>query len=142
MRQLLGITFAAFLFLPFTVRADAQSWPASGATDQVQVKEGERITIVGCLLEQNASDISGEVRGEPGTTATEFFVRTPAIAVPVGTTLTITKPSASGAGTTTSAGEPTDIAMYRITGLNRDELRPHVGHRVELLGHLRVNLSA
>ena len=86
------------------------------------------MTIVGCLVRA------------PSAGAEEFFVRTPAIAVPAGTPITV---GGSGASTTsratTSAGTPAATTAYRITGLTAAELKPHLGHRLELQGHLSQN---
>ena len=82
-------------------------------------------TIVGCLVRS------------PSPGAEEFFVRTPAISVPAGTPITV---GGSGSATTgratTSAGTPEATTAYRITGLTAAELKPHLGHRIELQGHL------
>jgi hypothetical protein len=94
-------------------------------------------TIVGCLVEGNPN-AKGERRSDAGAAnASDFFVRTPTVAVPVGTTIAVGKPGTTD--TTTSAGKPAADSVYRITGLERDQLRPHVGHRVEVRGHLSGN---
>ena len=74
----------------------------------------------------------------PSQTAEEFFVRTPAIAVPAGTQITIggSGSATSGSRATTSAGTPAATTAYRITGLTAAQLKPHVDHRIELQGHL------
>jgi hypothetical protein len=41
---------------------------------------------------------------------------------------------------TTSAGRPVATTVYRITGLTRDELQSHLGHRVEVKGQLSENV--
>jgi hypothetical protein len=78
----------------------------------------------------------------PSPNPDEFFVRTPAIAVPAGTQVKIGEsPSAgSGARATTSAGTPAGTTLYRVTGLTPAELKPHLNHRLELQGRLTQNL--
>jgi hypothetical protein len=101
-------------------------------------------TIVGCLVQGNPNAASGERQSQAGAAnANDYFVRTPTVAVPAGTTITVGKPGTTD--TTPSAGKPTNDSLYRITGLGRDQLRPHTGHRVELRGHLsstRADASA
>jgi hypothetical protein len=91
-------------------------------------KSDRATTIVGCLVQS------------PSATAEEFFVRTPAIAVPPGSTVAVGGTgSASGGRATTSAGTPDATTAYRITGLTAAQLKPHLGHRVELQGQLSGN---
>ena len=95
-------------------------------------------TIVGCLVQGNPSAQGGEKRSEAGAaSANDYFVRTPTVALPVGATVAVGKPGTTS--TSTSAGTPAADTFYRITGLDREQLRPHVGHRVELQGHLTGN---
>jgi hypothetical protein len=95
----------------------------TAATIQAQAKpDSSMTTIVGCL-----------VQGNPPS-ATEYFVRTPTVALPVGATVAVAKPGTTS--TSTSAGTPTRDSLYRITGLGSDQLKPHLGHRVEVQGHL------
>jgi hypothetical protein len=100
------------------------------APDQAPAKS-ETVTIVGCLIQGDPTAARAQ-----GTTATakadDYFVRTPAIQVPVGSTVAI----GGSTDVTTSAGTPDKTTLYRVTGLDRDQLRPHVGHRIELQGHL------
>jgi hypothetical protein len=92
-------------------------------------------TIVGCLVQGNPNAGGSVQRSEDGAaTANDFFVRTPTVVVPVGTSITVGKPGTTD--TTTSAGKPTKDSLYRVMGLSREQLQPHVGHRVELQGHL------
>jgi len=136
---LFQITSAALMCLA-TASAGAQT-PATPTGEKPQ----QTVTIVGCLEQGGPAGAGGERRSGAGAAnANDFFVRTPAIAVPVGTTITVgkpgtTAPSAGGSATTTSAGTPSGTTVYRITGLDREQLRPHVGHRVELQGHLTDN---
>jgi hypothetical protein len=108
------MTTAVLLVLP---TVSDRSPAAAQAT-----KPDQTTTIAGCLVQENRD----------GTN--DYFVRTPTVAVPVGTTVTVGKPGTLD--TTTSAGKPTHDSLYRITGLNRDQLRPHLGHRIEVQGHL------
>jgi hypothetical protein len=81
-------------------------------------------TVVGCLVQGS---------GNPEH-AKDFFLRTPAITVPVGTTVVV---GGQGRGSaTTSAGEPDSTALYRLTGIDTEQLRPHIGHRLEV--HARL----
>lgn len=102
-------------------------------------KEAQKVTtIVGCLANKLDPSISGDPQS--GRHANDFFVRTPTVALPVGSTVAIGKP---GTGSTTpSAGTPTTDSFYRITGLAREQLQPHLGHRVELRGHLSADPTA
>lgn len=86
-------------------------------------------TIVGCVVD-------GRVPKPGDTTAqTEFFVRTPALTMPVGSSVTVGSDPTKGKATT-SAGTPNAVALYRLTGIDAAQLRPHLNHRVELQGHL------
>ena len=88
-------------------------------------KADQTTTIVGCLVQG------------PSQSVEEFLLRTPAIAVPAGSRISV-----GGAGSTTSgraatsAGAPDATTAYRITGLTAAQLKPHVGHRIELQGQL------
>lgn len=116
---LVHMTSVALLCLPMTGTVGAQT-----ATPEQTAKSDKPVTIVGCLVQGNP----------PAPTANEYFVRTPTVAVPVGGTVTVGKPGTTD--TTTSGGKPTRDSLYRITGLTAEQLRPHVGHRVEFQGHL------
>src|SRR5687768_9903695 len=123
---LFQVNSAVLLCLPIVAMLDAQ---ASSAT-QAAKPEQPVTTIVGCLVQGNPNAPGGERRSEGGAAnANDYFIRTPTVAVPVGTTITVGKPGTTD--TTTSAGKPTHDSLYRITGLQREQLRPHVGHRVE-----------
>jgi hypothetical protein len=132
---LFQITLSVLLCLPMVAVVDAQtSSPTPAAKPEQTVT-----TIVGCLVQGNPNAAGGERRSETGAAnANDYFVRTPTVAVPVGTTIAVGKPGTTD--TTTSAGKPSKDSLYRITGLTREQLRPHVGHRVELRGHLSGNL--
>jgi hypothetical protein len=112
---------------------DVHTWSATQAAKPEQTVT----TIVGCLIQGNPNPAGGERSESGGANANDSFVRTPTVAVPVGTTVTVGKPGTTD--TTTSAGKRSNDSLYRITGLEREQLRPHVGHRVELRGHLSGN---
>ena len=128
---LLHMTSAALLCLPLASMVGAQTSPARQAAKQEQTVT----TIVGCLVQGNPNAASGERRSAAGAAnANDYFVRTPTVVVPVGTSITVGKPGTTD--TTTSAGKPSNDSLYRITGLAGAQLQPHVGHRVELQGQL------
>jgi len=133
MKALLG-TFVALLCLPLGA-LQAQTATAT------QAKPDQKVTtIVGCLVQGNPSAAGGETRSEAAAAnANDYFVRTPTVAVPVGTSVAVGKPGTLD--TTTSAGKPANDSYYRITGLPREQLQPHAGHRVELQGHLSGNAA-
>src|SRR5687767_12722127 len=90
---------------------------------------GQTTTIVGCLVQR------------PSPNADEFFLRTPAVAVPAGTQVKIDESPPPGSGrATASAGTPTGTTLYRVTGLTPTELKPHLNHRLELQGNLTQNV--
>jgi hypothetical protein len=129
------ITLATLFCLPLTTMVAAQT----------NKPEQSVTTIVGCLVQGNPAAGSGERRSEKGTAnANDYFVRTPAIALPPGSTIAIggagTQSSGTSGRATTSVGDPTGTAVYRITGLDHEQLRPHIGHRVELQGRLSNNM--
>jgi hypothetical protein len=127
---LFQLTWALLSCLLVTAHVDAQTSSATQPSKSEQTVK----TIVGCLVHGNPNPADG---ARTSANRDDFFIRTPTVAVPVGTTLMVGKPGTTD--TTTSAGEPTKDSLYRITGLDRGQLRPHVGHRVELQGHLSTN---
>jgi hypothetical protein len=94
-----------------------------------QPAQSDTVTIVGCLVQGPAPNVE------------EFFVRTPAMVVPAGTPIVVggAGTAASGSRATTSAGEPDRTTVYRVTGLTAAELKPHLGHRIEVRGQLTAN---
>ena len=114
MRFLVHLTSAALLSTAFSTVPAAQTKP-----DQ------KLHTIVGCL-----------VQGLPSSAqkTDDFFVRTPTVAIPAGTSVAVGTPGTTS--TVASAGTPLPDSFYRVTGLDAKQLKPHVGHRVELQGHL------
>jgi hypothetical protein len=119
-------TFAALLSLVIAAApgAHAQAPPAQPAKPDQGVT-----TIVGCLVQGNPT-----AKETTPSAANDFFVRTPTVKLPVGATVAVGKPGT--ASTATSAGQPAADSYYRITGMDAAQLRPHIGHRVEVQGHL------
>jgi hypothetical protein len=150
---LFQMTSVALVCLSMAAIGASQTSPPPAAPGQrtdpsaPQAEKTQQTTIIGCLVQGNPTGTSGERRSETGAAnANDYFVRTPAIQVPVGTTVTVggagtAKPGTSSGGATTSAGPPNSITLYRITGLDREQLRPHINHRVELQGHLSGNMD-
>jgi hypothetical protein len=131
MRALFHMRSAVLVCLALITVVGARTLSATQAAKPDQTVT----TIVGCLVQGNPTAEGGEQRSATGAAnANDYFVRTPTVQVPVGTTITVGKPGTTD--TTTSAGKPTNDSLYRITGLDREQLRPHIGHRVELQGHL------
>ena len=119
-RPILRISQVALLWLPIATSIAAQDNPATKSPAQT----AQTVTIVGCLVQGLAT--------EPNST--DFFVRTPTVAVPPGSTIAVGKPGTTS--TATSSGTPTADSFYRVDGLDRERLRPHIGHRIELQGQL------
>jgi hypothetical protein len=117
------IALASLLSLAIVELADGR------APQEPSRATAQSTTIVGCLVQH------------PSPKADEFFVRTPAIAVPAGTPIAVGEPGAAAGSTraTTSAGTPTATTLYRVTGLTAAELKPHLNHRVELQGRVSRN---
>jgi hypothetical protein len=125
MRAALLSSVVAILCGPAVLSGSAQS----AAAQQDSTK------IVGCLVQGLPPAPGNEQRSEARAAyAKDFFVRTPTMAVPPGTTVMVGKPGTTS--TATSAGAPADDSFYRVTGLTAEQLKPHLGHRVELEGHL------
>jgi hypothetical protein len=128
---LLGSAAAALLATVMTVTVAAQDSPAAA-----QPKEAQTVTIVGCLVQ---GDPTAERSATASSASADFFVRTATVIVPAGGTVAVGKPGTAGA--TTSAGTPSTDSFYRVTGLDIEQLRPHVGHRVEVRGQLTADPS-
>jgi hypothetical protein len=103
--------------------------------------KGQTVTIVGCLVQGNPAGTGDRASGAAAPNANDFFVRTPTMQVPVGATVAIGTPGTTSTATSGNATE-SGPSVYRITGLDIDKLKPHVGHRVELQGHLTDNIGA
>lgn len=131
---LLHVALAALVCL-----LSARSITAQGASPEQGAKPNAPVTtIVGCLEQGHPAAASGERKSETGAiNANDYYLRTPTVALPVGGTVAVGKPGT--ASTATSAGTPAPDSFYRITGLDRAQLRPHAGHRVEMQGHLSAS---
>lgn len=128
---LVQTTPAMLLCLAMMAMAAVQT---SSAT-QAGKPEQTVTTIVGCLVQGNPNLAHSDRRSQAGAVdANDYYVRTPTVAVPVGSTITVGKPGTTD--TTTSGGKPSNDSLYRITGLEPGQLQPLVGHRVEVKGHL------
>jgi hypothetical protein len=118
----------------------AVSFAAQGNPAATQAaKEVQTVTIVGCLVQGDPTAERGDRVATGSASSAGFFVRTPTLAVPAGGTVAVGKPGTTS--TSTSSGTPTSDSFYRITGLDDEQLRPHVGHRVEVRGELSADTS-
>ena len=130
---LLHMTSAVLLCLPMATVSAQTSKPATADT-----KAQAATTIVGCLVQGAITAASTDPKPAVNIgNANDFFVRTPTVAVPVGTTVAVGKPGTTS--TATSAGTPAGDSFYRVTGMSAAQLKPHIGHRVELQGQLTAN---
>jgi hypothetical protein len=93
-------------------------------------------TIVGCLVDRLPADAGGRAAG--ANSGGDYFVRTPTVKIPAGTSVAVGKPGTTS--TATSIGTPAGFSFYRIAGLTAEQLRPHVGHRVQVQGRLTDNM--
>jgi hypothetical protein len=87
--------------------------------------------VVGCLMKGLPG---ADPAGSGGGKATDYFVRTPTVTLPVGTAVTVGQPGRPDTGV--SAGTAAADSYYRITGIGADQLQPHLNHRIEVSGHL------
>ena len=129
-RPTLRISQVALLWLPIATSIAAQNNPAAKSPAQT----AQTVTIVGCLVQGIPAAARTDRAQAASADSTDFFVRTPTTAVPVGSTIAVGKPGTTS--TSPSSGTPTTDSFYRIAGLDGEQLRPHVGHRVELQGQL------
>lgn len=126
---------AVFCLVVFCAHAAAQGTAAQppGETGQPAAKP---TTIVGCLV-QGLPGSAAATGGLEAATAKDYFVRTPTVKIPAGTTVAVGTPGT--ASTATSIGTPVEDSFYQVRGLDLEVLRQHVGHRVELMGTLTDN---
>lgn len=130
------MTATAVLCLSAAISARQPAPTAAGQGASAQTG-AQPTTITGCLVQglpgapANAPTAGDAVGGE-------YFIRTPTVQVPVGSTVAVGTPGS--ASTATSSGTPAGHSFYRVAGLGADDLRPHLGHRVELRGKLTDNL--
>ena len=121
----------------------------SGAGDGYQTviqppKAGDIVTIVGCLVRGDPALLGSQqaIDTNPASPG-DYFVRTPVMQVPVGTTIAVGGSGSATVGSSDTGGTPAaKTALYRVMGLDRDELQQHLGHRVEVRGHLRSDDAA
>lgn len=123
------------LSLGLNAQGSAQEPPAQrpNATGQPDSKP---TTIVGCLVQGLPGSATAK-DGVEAATAKDFFIRTPTVTIPAGATVAVGTPGTTS--TATSIGTPVGDSFYRVSGFGADRLRPHVGHRLELQGHLSDN---
>ena len=123
---------AAFIFVNVTLVGQPRADASASAATQSDVPS----KIVGCLVAglPNTPDARSTASD---TTTTEYFVRTPTMQVPPGTTVAVGTPGTTS--TATTVGTPVADSYYRVEGLAADQLRPHVGQRVEVQGRLTDN---
>jgi hypothetical protein len=145
---LFQLTSVALLCVPIAgnVIAQTSSSPQRPGQTAAQPDKGETVSVVGCLEQGNATGAAtNERRSETGAAnANDFFVRASAPAAPAGGDASAGSPSTATRTTESSGaagGSASGTMMYRITGLDGEQLRPHVGHRVELQGHLTGNMA-
>jgi hypothetical protein len=115
----------------------AQGSTAPRAQSSAQTEQ-KSTTIVGCLVQGLPDSAASDRRSETAAAnSNEYFIRTPTVKLPVGTSVAVGQPGSTS--TATSVGTPAPDSFYRVTGLGAEQLRPHIGHRVELQGHLSGN---
>ena len=137
MRTRLCHAGAAALFCLSVLAAHTSAQETAAQRPNESPQRGTKpTTIVGCLV-QGLPGSAAAKDGVEATTAQEYFIRTPTMKIPAGTTMAIGRPGTPS--TATSIGTPVDDSFYRVSGLSADLLRAHVGHRVELQGHLTDN---
>ena len=95
-------------------------------------------TIVGCLVQGLPNTPNDRATTKTPVASEDYFVRTPTVQVPPGTTVAVGTPGATS--TATSVGTAVADSFYRIAGLSVEQLRPHVGQRIEIQGHLTDNM--
>ena len=129
-QRYLVMTATLCLTASLTAQNTSPRAPADRPDTSTQT-EGTPTTIVGCLV-QGRPGMDGKIRD-----AQDYFVRTPTVTLPPGATVTVGSPGTTS--TVTSVGTPAADSFYRVTSLSSDQLRPHVGRRVELQGRLTDN---
>jgi len=123
------------LSVGLSAQASAQDTPAQRPTATGQ-PDSKPTTIVGCLV-QGLPGSAAAKDGLEAASAKDYFIRTPTVKIPAGATVAVGTPGTTS--TATSVGTPVGDSFYRVSGLDADRLRPHVGHRLELQGHLTDN---
>lgn len=133
MNAWLSMTVGALLSI---VTVAAEDSPAATQA----AKDAQTVTIVGCLVQGDPTAGRSDRPATASGASTDFFIRTPTVAIPTGSTVAVGKPGTTS--TATSAGTPTTDSFYRVTGLAVEQLRPHIGHRVEVRGQLAPDTSS
>jgi hypothetical protein len=118
---------AVFAVLSLSTSASTERF-SQGTTAPADAKP---TTIIGCLV-QGRPSVDGKVADR-----NDFFIRTPTVKIPPGATVAVGSPGTTS--TATSIGTPVEDSFYRVTSLSAEQLRPHLGHRVELQGRLTDN---
>ena len=128
---------AATVMLCFSISLSGHEGSTTAARSTATAQPDATRIIVGCLV-HGLPNTDG--RAATGTTvaAVDYFVRTPTVQVPPGTTVAVGTPGTTS--TATPIGTPAGDSFYRIAGLNAEQLRPHVGQRVEVQGRLTDNI--
>src|SRR5262245_3990583 len=113
------LLMSGVLWLGMAIAAMRASDVPNGDQTAAQPTTGrETVTIVGCLVQGDPELNAGQQPADTGALpAGDFFVRTRAIQVPVGATLTV---GGSGAE---AAGKPVKTQLCRGRGRSRRELR-------------------
>jgi hypothetical protein len=130
-----GVASAIFCLMTLNAQTLAQD-TAEQRPNEGSQPASKPTTIVGCLVQGLPGSATAK-EGIEAETAQEYFIRTPTVKVPPGTTVAVGTPGTTS--TATSIGTPVGDSFYRVSGLDRDLLRTHLGHRVELQGHLTDN---
>ena len=132
-----GLTrVAAVLCLSVTINGQQPPTAAPGQAAGAP-PEAKPTTITGCLV-QGLPGPTGSAPAAGTKAGGDYFVRTPTVKVPVGSTVAVGSPGTTSAAT--SSGTPAGHSFYRIAGLGAEQLRPHVGHRVEMQGRVTDNM--
>jgi hypothetical protein len=134
-RLWLGTASAVFCLSVVSAQTPAQGTAVERPNQRAQ-PESKPTTIVGCLVQGLPGSATAK-EGIEAETAQEYFIRTPTVKVPPGTTVAVGTPGTTS--TATSIGTPAGDSFYRVSGLDEKLLRTHLGHRVELQGHLTDN---
>ena len=124
------------LFLNVSLSSQTASTGTAQAT-AAGPSQAKSTTIVGCLVQGLPDASRGKGTGAAVASPDDYFVRTPTVKVSPGTSVAVGTPGTTS--TATAIGTPVEDSFYRVTGLGADQLRPHLGHRVEIQGHLTDN---
>jgi hypothetical protein len=137
-----------------TPQTPPQTTPPRGDQSTAQ-RSGQTVTIVGCL--EQGKDVAALRSSEKASeNADDFFLTRVTMpgagaATPTGgspTTGTVgsatsaagttgtSKPSATAAGGAMASAMSGSDAVYKISGLDKDQLQPHLNHQVEIQGRL------